>query len=34
MKHRIMNLLLGTLVTLALLCLLQMAINFYSMGWY
>ena len=30
----IMNILLGILITLALLCLLQMGINFWHMGWY
>ena len=29
-----MNILLGILITLALLCLIQLAVNFYSMGWY
>ena len=34
MRDWIMNILLGILITLVLLCLLQMGINFYSMGWY
>ena len=29
-----MNLLLAILITLALLCLVQMGINFWNMGWY
>ena len=29
-----MNLLLGILITLALLCLIQMGINFVRLGWY
>ena len=32
----IMNILLGVLITLALLCLIQiqMGVNFYTLGWY
>jgi len=30
----IMNILLGLLITLALLCLIQMGVNFYTLGWY
>ncbi len=30
----IMNILLGILITLAILCLIQMGINFWQMGWY
>jgi hypothetical protein len=29
-----MNILLGILITLALLCLIQMGINFVRLGWY
>lgn len=29
-----MNILLGVLITLALLCLIQMGINFVRLGWY
>ena len=34
MSNWVMNILLGILITLALLCLLQMGINFWQMGWY
>ena len=30
----IMNILLGLLITLAVLCLIQMGVNFYTLGWY
>ena len=30
----VMNILLGVLITLALLCLVQMAYNLWTMGWY
>ncbi len=30
----IMNILLGILITLAVLCLVQMAVNFFQLGWY
>ena len=30
----IMNILIAVLITLALLCLIQMGINFWNMGWY
>ena len=30
----IMNILLGILITLAILCLIQMGMNFWQMGWY
>ena len=30
----IMNILLGVLITLAVLCLIQMGVNFYTLGWY
>ena len=29
-----MNILLGVLITLAVLCLIQMGVNFYTLGWY
>ena len=32
--NRMMNILLGILITLALLCLIQMGINFVRLGWY
>ena len=34
MSNWIMNILLAILITLALLCLIQMGINFWQMGWY
>ena len=34
MINWIMNILLGVLITLAVLCLIQMAVNFYTLGWY
>lgn len=34
MSNWIMNILLGILITLAVLCLIQMGINFWQMGWY
>ena len=34
MSNWIMNILLGILITLALLCLIQLAVNFYTMVWY
>ncbi len=34
MSNWIMNILLAILITLALLCLLQMGINFVRLGWY
>ena len=34
MSYWIMNILLGILITLALLCLIQLGVNFYTMGWY
>ena len=30
----VMNILLAILITLALLCLVQMGVNFWNMGWY
>ena len=30
----IMNILLGILITLAILCLVQMGVNFLQLGWY
>ena len=30
----IMNILLGILITLAVLCLVQMSVNFFQLGWY
>ncbi len=29
-----MNILLGVLITLAVLCLIQMGVNLYTLGWY
>ena len=29
-----MNILLGVLIALAVLCLIQMGVNFYTLGWY
>jgi len=34
MINWVMNLLLAILITLALLCLVQMGINFWQLGWY
>ena len=34
MINWVMNLLLATLITLALLCLVQMGLNFWNLGWY
>jgi len=34
MSNWIMNILLGILITLAILCLIQMGINFVRLGWY
>ena len=34
MINWIMNILLGVLITLAVLCLIQMAVNFHTLGWY
>ena len=34
MSDWVMNMLLGILITLALLCLIQLGVNFYTMGWY
>ena len=34
MSNWIMNILLGILITLAVLCLIQTGINFWQMGWY
>ena len=34
MSNWVMNILLGILITLALLCLIQLGVNFYTMGWY
>ena len=34
MINWVMNLLLAILITLALLCLVQMALNFWNLGWY
>ena len=34
MINWVMNILLAILITLALLCLAQMGINFWNMGWY
>ena len=34
MSNWIVNILLATLISLALLCLVQMGVNFWNMGWY
>tara|TARA_B100001769_G_scaffold99618_1_gene76969 strand:- start:718 stop:834 length:117 start_codon:yes stop_codon:yes gene_type:complete len=34
MSNWIMNILLAILISLALLCLVQMGVNFWNMGWY
>jgi len=34
MINWVMNTLLAILITLALLCLIQMGVNFWNMGWY
>ena len=34
MSNWIMNILSGILITLALLCLIQLGVNCYTMGWY
>ena len=34
MSNWIMNILLAILITLAVLCLIQIGINFWQMGWY
>mgnify|MGYP004104715205 FL=1 len=34
MINWVMNLLLAILITLALLCLVQMGLNFWNLGWY